>query len=65
MTKINEDKMYEAIREGVRDAFWQMITNGTDMPCQDFFEFVKKGVEDGVFKAMPNQDDILAQFNKD
>jgi hypothetical protein len=33
---ITKDELLEAIRQGVHDAMWEMITNATQMPCHDF-----------------------------
>jgi hypothetical protein len=50
MPKLTKEDMKGAITKGVYHAFWQMITNATDAPCADFYDFVKDGVE----KAMSN-----------
>jgi hypothetical protein len=50
MPKLTKEDMKDAITKGVYHAFWQMITNATDAPCADFYDFVKDGVE----KAMSN-----------
>lgn len=42
----NQDKFYEAVAEGVRRAVWQIATSATDMPCADFFDAIRKGMED-------------------
>lgn len=55
---IDEEKILDAIRKGVCDAMWRMITNATAMPGGDFFEMVKQGVEDGIDGAMPLRSDI-------
>jgi hypothetical protein len=33
---------------GLRDAFWQMMTNATDTPCQDFYAAIELGVENAM-----------------
>lgn len=38
------EQIVEAIRDGVRAAMWQMITNATDMPCADFYDTIEKAV---------------------
>ncbi len=43
---MSDKDIYEAISEGVRRAFWDMITNDTMMPCVDFFESIKQGVKE-------------------
>jgi hypothetical protein len=55
MTKLNlpaitREELLNAIREGVYDAMWQMITNATSMPCHDFFDQVREGVENAMCK---------------
>ena len=47
----DDDKVYEAIRQGVDSAIWRMITNATNMPCSDFFDAVQRGVAIGIEKA--------------
>ena len=32
---ITKEELLAAIRDGVYDAMWQMITNATSMPCND------------------------------
>jgi hypothetical protein len=56
---ISKDELLDAIRAGVRDAVWEMITNATSAPCEDFFDTVKSGIETGVSNAMPFQTEIL------
>ena len=43
---MEDDKFYEAIAEGVRRAVWDIATNATDAPCQDFYEYIQKGVKE-------------------
>lgn len=52
---VSKEELLGAIREGVHDAVWQMINNGTSMPCADFYDAVKEG----VVKAMPWSDQIM------
>jgi len=47
---IDDDRFYEAIRDGVADAMWRMMTNATDAPCADFYEHVKQGIAEGMRK---------------
>ena len=48
LPKLTKEELAEAISEGVRRAFWQMITNATSMPCADFYA----ALEDGVARGM-------------
>ena len=48
---ISKQELLDAIRDGVRDAMWRMITNATSMPCADFYATVKDGVEAGIREA--------------
>ena len=50
MPKLNPDKIYEAIRQGIQDGFYQMVRSGTDMPSADFYEFIKKGVYEAMME---------------
>lgn len=43
---MSDKDIYEAIRDGVRDAFWQMITNSTDMPCADLYDTIKDAIKE-------------------
>ena len=38
---VTAEAFLEAVRKGVRDAMWQMITNGTDAPGADFYGTVR------------------------
>jgi hypothetical protein len=49
MTK--EDKFYEAVRLGVRDAMMELVFNGTSMPCADLLDSFKEGVREGFEKT--------------
>jgi hypothetical protein len=55
---MEDDRFYHAVREGVADAMWRMITNATDMPCADFFEMVRKGVAEGFKRAAADKEDV-------
>jgi hypothetical protein len=35
---ITKEEILTSIRDGVKSAMWQMITDTTDMPGADFFE---------------------------
>jgi hypothetical protein len=48
---ISKEELLGAIREGVHDAMWRMITNATQMPCADFFASVEDGVAAGIERA--------------
>ena len=54
---IEAAEVLEAISEGVRRGMWQMITSGTDMPCADFFDFMRKGVKEGI-ESVVDPDDL-------
>ena len=43
----NKD-IYDAIRQGVNDAFWQMITDATDAPCADFYDTIREAVKEAI-----------------
>jgi hypothetical protein len=45
---VSKQELLNAIRDGVADAMWRMITNATDAPCADFYDFVKDGVAEGI-----------------
>ena len=48
---LSKEELIDAIREGVRDAMWRMITHATSMPCHDFYDLVKEGVATGIEEA--------------
>jgi hypothetical protein len=52
MKQLSKQELMEAIRGGVHDAMWEMITNATSWPCHDFFDMIKEGVAEGVEAAM-------------
>jgi hypothetical protein len=52
--EVTADRIVGAIRDGVREAMWQMITNATDAPCHDFYTMVKMGVEEAMEKVRDN-----------
>lgn len=43
-----KEEFLDAVYRGVYDAMWQMITSGTDMPCADFYEMIKKGTKEAM-----------------
>jgi hypothetical protein len=45
---IPHELLFDAVRQGTRDAIWKMITNATVAPCADFFETVKQGVSEAM-----------------
>ncbi len=47
-SNLDPERIYEAIRSGVYDAIWQMITNNTDMPCADFFGTIKEAAKEAL-----------------
>jgi hypothetical protein len=51
LPRISGQELLDAIRQGVHDAFWEMITNATSCPCGDFYEHVKAGVKEAVSEA--------------
>ena len=53
--ELSKDELKEAVTEGVRRAFWDMITNATQAPCADFFDSVKDGVKEAVERMDFNQ----------
>jgi hypothetical protein len=48
LPEISKAELLEAIREGVADAMWRMITNATQAPCADFFASIEDGVAAGI-----------------
>ena len=49
--KLDPDKVYEAIAEGVDRAIWRMISNATDMPCRDFYNTIEDAARKAFGKA--------------
>jgi len=39
---------YKAVSQGVSDAIWRVATNATDMPCADFYDFIKQGIVEAL-----------------
>jgi len=40
--KLDPNKVYAAIADGVERAIWQMINNATETPCRDFYDTIEK-----------------------
>jgi hypothetical protein len=55
LPRVSKEELLGAIRDGVHDAIWHMITNATDMPCHDFYDTVKDGVAEGIERAQRQQ----------
>jgi hypothetical protein len=53
---VTSRQFLDAVREGVHDAEWQMITNATMMPCADFFDTIKDAVKEAVSEAVATVD---------
>lgn len=49
--KLDPEKVYEAISKGVENAMWQMITNATSAPCQDFYATIEKAAKEAFEKV--------------
>ncbi len=49
--KLNPDKVYEAIAEGVDRAIWRMINNETKTPCKDFYLTIAKATKEAFEKV--------------
>lgn len=56
MKHLDNDRVYEAIAEGVERAIWRMITNATDMPCHDFYDTVGDAVERAMLQVTARKD---------
>ncbi len=48
---VTKKELLEAISDGVSDAMWRMIRNGTDMPCSDFFNTIGDAVKEAVVEV--------------
>jgi hypothetical protein len=46
--KVSKEEFLAAIREGVRDAMWDMMTNATIAPCHDFYDSIREGVREAI-----------------
>jgi hypothetical protein len=51
---IPHELLYEAIRQGMADAIWRVATNATQMPCADFYDTIKEGVEKAMARFTPD-----------
>jgi len=56
--EVTAEQFLEAVRQGVSDAIWRMICQGTNAPCADFYDAIKEGIKDGICKSMPFESDI-------
>jgi hypothetical protein len=61
LPRVSPDEFLQAIREGVHDAFWEMITNATGMPCHDFYDAVQQGVKEAMLELGPVRPDPDAE----
>jgi len=48
--ELNGKLVVDAFSEGTKNAIWQMITNATDTPCQDFYDAVTKGIKEAILE---------------
>jgi len=55
-TKLDPNRIYEAIAEGVDRAIWRMITNATGMPCHDFYLTIEKAAREAFEKVGADDD---------
>ena len=46
--KLDPERVYQAIREGVAEGVWVLASSATSMPCRDFYG----AIEDGIKAAM-------------
>jgi hypothetical protein len=46
--KITKEEYLRAISEGFALGLCKLVYSGTDMPANDFFDFLQKGVADGI-----------------
>ena len=46
--RLTERQLMEAITEGIRLGFMDMVRNGTDASCADFYAAVQDGIEKGM-----------------
>lgn len=53
--QIDKEEILGAIRDGVRDAMWQMITNATGMPCHDFFDTINNAAHKAFCEAQKDK----------
>lgn len=48
---LTNQQLYDAVRDGVDNAFWRMITNATSMPCHDFYDTIKRAAQEAFEKV--------------
>ena len=53
---LGPEEVYNAIREGVKDAMWMMINNATSAPCADFYQSIQDGVKKAMLELGPSED---------
>ena len=51
-----DERIYDAVAEGVERAFWRLFTNATDMPCHDFYATIQRAVEAATDRATDRND---------
>ena len=44
---VPNELLFDAVRRGVSDAMWQLMTNATGMPCADFYQAIENGTAEG------------------
>lgn len=44
-------KEIEAIEAGMAHSLLVALSNGTDMPCADLLDAIRRGVEEGIYRA--------------
>jgi hypothetical protein len=44
---------YDAIRQAVKDAVFQIATNATDAPSEDFYDAIRDGIEAAFSSRLP------------
>lgn len=49
---IRGQEFFAAIEEGTKNAIWQVATNATGAPCADFYDSIKKGVENSMINVV-------------
>jgi hypothetical protein len=48
LKKLDQDRLYDAIRQGVADGIYMIATSATQMPGTDFYEEIKAGVKEAI-----------------
>jgi hypothetical protein len=51
LPRLSANDLITAIRGGVADAFWRILTNGTGTPCADFYTAIREGMQDAITQA--------------